>query len=381
MKPMKHIITVLAFVVLGTSAYAQSANIDGNRMNRDIRILENVLSEFFKVGQLRNSNNGDLYFSIGSSSNVRGTYLPGYGVIFMVPKTSYSTRSNRTAPTFYYGEDGKNAITEENITSRIKEFLRDYAATVGQLDDSEKVMVIYGANRNSRSAFNLIAFNRNSNSKNENPIDKIPVISVVANKKDINDFKSGKANESSFMNNLSVAKNQERELLDLKVLGNIFQTALEEDEGYDFHLTSRSSMGYLYMPNFGALYTLNVHVGHNRGRNVISGAVVVDGQSVITDIAEYQDQVDKANEERMKAIKEEYDELLGKMKEFMVDYARTLVSVKSDQYLLVTVNITDRLDDIPDRIDFQLKKSVLEQVDSGSLSRNAAINQVVVREY
>ena len=187
MKPMKHIITVLAFVVLSTSAYAQSTNIDGNRMNRDIRILENVLSEFFKVGQLRNNNNGDLYFSIGSNSNVRGTYLPGYGVIFMVPKTSYSTRSNRTTPTFYYGEDGKNAITEENITSRIKEFLRDYGPTVGQLEDNENVMVIYGANRNSRSAFNLISFNRNSNSKNENPIDKIPVISVVANKKDIND--------------------------------------------------------------------------------------------------------------------------------------------------------------------------------------------------
>lgn len=377
MKRLQKIIPILLLIALSSSQLiAQS--FDADRMNRDITILENVLSELFKIDRLSSSNNR--VFISGTSSNVKGAYLPDYGVIFMIPRmasvrvVSTDKDAEQAPATFYYGDNDKSEVNEENIIDRSKEFIRDYAPTIGQLKPNEKVMIVYGATSNRSNTF-FVSFNQTSRRSSET--DEMPIISIVVDKKQLDDFRSGKLSESTFDQQISVAKNTKKDLLDLKVLGNIFETALGDDDDYQFHLVSSNSLSYLYLENFGAIYTLSVHKGH--GRNAVR-AISVNSQSR-ADIAEYTQKVKEQEEELNRIMKDEYDKLVTRMKEFIIDYGRTLSSVKQNQHLLVTVNISGRYEEIPARVDFQVKRSVLDQVDKGSTSREQALNQVKITEY
>ena len=373
-------LSLIALLVAVTTSLSFAQSFDADRMNRDITIMENVLAELFKIDRINTSSNR--VFVSGSSSAVKGAYLPEYGVIFLVPAfqvVRVSSESNeKPTLTFYYGDEDESEVNEENVIKRSKEFIRDYASTIGQLKPSEKVMIIYGAtsSRYRSSSFNFsFSFDNRRSSEKES----LPIISMVAETKDINDYKAGKINQQAFNNKISVAKNTKKELLDLKVLGNIFETALDEGDNYEFHLVNSNSIGSLYLENFGAIYTMNLHRGHKFRGTVVDLRGRVSQSSVA--LSEYTDKIKENEAEMGKMLKDEYAKLISRMKEYIVDYGRTLRSIKDDQHLLVTVNLNERQEGIPNRVDFQIKKSTLNQLDRGSINRDAAMNQIIVTEY
>lgn len=385
------LIGLLSLTFTSTSIFAQ--NIDANRLNRDIKIMENILGELFKT-TLTSSGSNQTYvvsgFAAMSSGNIRGTYLPGFGVIFMVPNSNMRTafyrssgqNGNSNSVAFYYDSDSKEedrTVDEASITSRITEFLKDYASTIGQLKDDEKVMVIYGSTDNMGVRFYTLAGDRQEDKE------KLPVISVSAKVGDLKAYRSGSINESAFESKLAKATSEGKEYLDLKVMGNIFETALREQPDDAFRLSG--GVNYLMLDNFGALFSFDVRYSDNRfGRDLWgsvarvrqTGAVtVVNGRTVNND-----DDARKAEEEEMmKRIDDAYSNLVTNIKEYVVDYGRTLNSLNNDQYLLLSVNVNGRWDEIPNRFDIQVKKSVLQQLDRGTISRDQALNQVVVTEY
>ena len=77
---------------------------------------------------------------------------------------------------------------------------------------------------------------------------------------------------------------------------------------------------------------------------------------------------------------EAYKRLKNDLKEYLVDYGRTLSSLNDDHYVLLSVNIGGRWDTIPDRFDVQIKKSVLSRLDNGKISREEALKSVVLKE-
>ena len=93
------------------------------------------------------------------------------------------------------------------------------------------------------------------------------------------------------------------------------------------------------------------------------------------------DDIKKEEAEHLEKVTNAYNGLKNNIKEYLVDYGRTISSVKPDQYILTTVNIRGRYADVPERIDFQLKKTVLDQLDKGTITREKALEQVVVTEY
>ena len=106
MKYMKSLILGLLLVMFA-SPLATAQQFDTNRMNRDLNIMENILSEMFKT-QTGNSEYNRTISMI--SRSVRGTYMPGFGVIFMVnnntnrfPITVQSSSDNNVS--FYYTSD------------------------------------------------------------------------------------------------------------------------------------------------------------------------------------------------------------------------------------------------------------------------------------
>ena len=387
----KILIALLVLIFMGTGNYSFAQNIDNNRMNRDIKIMENVLGEMFETSLKTPDNKSVSYFSIGGSGDIRGTYLPGYGIIFSVPGTK-----NRVLQTKKDDEDGSysyifeysdesgsdNEVNKESITLRIKEFLREYGSTIGQLQDNEKIMVIY--NQTSRSSG--ITFLRSSSVRMET--NKLPTISVVVTKKDLQAYRSGSISKSELDERFSVStvETKNNNQLDLKVMANIFETAFKNSDENSFRITG--SVNYLSLDNFGSIFSLEIVQGNNL-RKILSGfkavaenlKVAFDADSASVKSISWDKEKDKERNELEKEAAKNFDLFVNDLKTYIVDYGRTLRSVDSDQYILVSANINHTYGTLPDRVDLQLKKSVLEAMDKGSMSREQAINQISVREY
>ena len=112
-------------LVAGFMATASLADIDPQRMQRDIRIMEGVLS------------NENLYYDVpdGANFRARGLYLDGYGVLFVAAGPASGTER----------WDKKLSQAELLAATRdlLAEFLGDYAGTIGQLDQDDRITVCY----------------------------------------------------------------------------------------------------------------------------------------------------------------------------------------------------------------------------------------------
>ena len=385
---MRHFNTYLLIGLLSitsTISYAQA--IDTNRMNRDISIMENILEELFRT-QIKSNSDRTLVVSKQNfffSNGVRGAYLPGFGLIFMISSpSSYTVLSENVTTSGYsvhYTENGADSDSEadqESITERITDFLKNYGSTIGQLKNEDKILVIYGS-KNSRHNFVYRLSATKSNIPPEK--DKLPVISVSANVKDLADYRTGKLKDSDLSKRIAVATSEDKEYFDLKVLGNIFENALNEREENTFRLSG--SVNYLMLDNFGALYSFDIRYSNRSDEHILwdfatnrrsRAESIVVGQANNNDRSETQEELNEK-------IKDAYAAFLANIKEYMIDYGRTLSSLNNNQYLLLSVSVNGRFENVPDRLDLQIKKSVLEQVDRGNINREKAIQEIIVTEY
>ncbi len=398
MKYLSKIIILFSLIVLSTQSLFAQNSIDANRMNRDINIMENILQELFKTrwearGTTVHVNSTGL-FALGRSGDIRGTYLPGYGVIFTIPGgppgfiTYSDTDEDKSySYTFRYSDDASSGktVSEESITRRIREFLREYGSTIGQLAQSDRIMVIY----NTQQQIREFPFFHSSDDQKKQQL--LPTISVVAQMQDLQAYRSGNLSEDELDQRLSVSKSdaETKDRLDLKVMANIFETALKEQEGPSFRI--RGSINYLNLDNFGALFFFDAHYSSRSGSfffdmpkissfriNDEEGKARVEVQRALE---EEMSQSRKQQEETTEEITKSYNNFINSLKEYLVDYGRTLSSVKTDQHILISSTISSSIDEIPERVDLQIKKSVLEAMDKGNTSREEAMSQIVVREY
>ncbi|NBB77053.1 MAG: hypothetical protein GVY02_06705 [Bacteroidetes bacterium] len=392
---------ILWFFITAFSApllIAQNS-IDANRMNRDISIMENILQEMFKTRW--ESSGSSVHIAPSGAFGfrgkaIRGTYLPDYGVIFTVPGQSpgfmiWGNREdgNSFSYSFHYSDDesSQKEVNEESITRRIKEFLREYGSTIGQLENGDRIMVIY----NTRQPRREMAFFE-AGGEDQKKV-SVPTISVVAEISDLKAYRSGSIDESELDDRLSVStvSADSRDQLDLKVMANIFETALNEKEEKGFR--TRGSINYLNLDNFGALFFFDARftsasgsllfdfpgiASFSLGEGEEEERARVEVQSVIR---ERMKEAKQKQQETAEEIRASYDTFIADVKEYLVDYGRTLGSVSSNQHIMVSITLSSSIDDIPERVDLQVRKSVLEAMDKEDMSRGNAMEEVVVREY
>ena len=405
MNTMKQLMaTSLMALMLTSFSFAQ--DFDANRMNRDIRIMENVLSELFKVEakshvsssadnrtvEVRGRATAFTFNSFGrSSEQVTGDYIPGYGVIFKVPAMLSANISRISVNrddrgekvlSFYYDSDdasGDSQITEEAVKQRITNFLKDYAPTIGQLDKEERVTIVYGERKGAAPKVRI--FNFSDEAEQETEIEPIPVITVSAKAGDLASLRNGRLSSDDFDKQLSVKTSDEnkKQPMDLQVMSNILKTAFEDGGDEAFHLVTSNSLSYVNIEGFGVHYTLDMHRGH--GLQSITLRAFSRFEESDAEVDETAKKVQIAREEREETIKAEYQKMVEQIKMYMVDYGRTLNSLSNDHFLIISANLLDHGNLIPAQVNFQLKKSVLQQLDRGQISREAALNAVTLTEY
>lgn len=83
---------------------------------------------------------------------------------------------------------------------------------------------------------------------------------------------------------------------------------------------------------------------------------------------------DRSDEE----IKQDLEAFIESTKDLLLDYGRTLESVKSDQSIMLHFNLRTSNDALPDKLIFTVTKQVLENYDKRSISKEAAKAQISV---
>ncbi len=375
------------------------SNIDTNRMQRDINIMENILEEMFKTRWQARGNNVRVRsggFSFGRNDNIRGTYLPEYGVIFNIPGGSPAFVMETDADgkgfaySFQYGDSNGKNIDEESITARIVGFLRDYGSSIGQLSNSDRVMVIYNSNTPDRR-FGIFHPDGNDEKAEKH---NIPTISVVAKKSDLQAFRSGDLSDEQFHNRLDISTTEGNKQThkDLKVMAGIFESAFEDSDSETFRIAG--SVDYLKLDNFGVLFSFKARYAQQNDWN-ISGLdlqlnklredLTALSDSIKINKIEIKQTLDSTDFDNQKKARKKtliaYNQFVKDLKGYLVDYGRTLSSIESSQHILVSVNLPSRYNEIPERLDLQIRKSQLDAMDKGSMSRNQVMDQIQVQEY
>ncbi len=404
MKKMKQTIYGLVLVLLiAGSSYGQA--IDQKRMERDLKIAKNILET------LSNNDENRLGFF---GHQTEGSYIPNFGVILSFPSnTSFnihkskinliaypSLEGNTVAPpappggktkshTYSYvystdsDDDCDNCPDKEEIKEEIKEkikqgqeewaveseetfkeqataFLVDYANLIGQLKPTDKIMI-------TTKSKNSHVFFLESNMVNRLKNKQSTARSAEILKSDLIAYKQGKASREATIKKIKFSTSTKDVKLerDLELFGSIFAKLYDSDLSTTYY-TSSHRVSYERLENFGAIYNMRVYSSsQDNGFHTIR----TTRERGLT------------QEERNKKVNAMYPEFEQSVKENILDYGRTIKSLKSNEILMFKIRLTECNGcEMPRSIEVSIKASVLSDYGSGKLSRDKAIGAITVKK-
>jgi hypothetical protein len=402
-------IAVMALIAVGS--FGQTINED--RMVRDIEVAENILSTMLKQQYDKRS-----FFPL----EVKGNYREGYGVTFTLPNMQTgiffenfdmparawsddgasfsgfiyndespedvvvidrgqkkaaeanaqdqrnksvaiagSARAPRAAKggtfTKRSGKANRDSIKEESSQKVIKagkEFLVDYGDLIGQLTPNEKIIVT------NRGEDNNIWFGQFDNNANN-------YLSIEALKGDLTQYKQGKLTRDQLLAKIKVINSEKENELqpDLELLASIFNRLYRSDLSKTFFVQENTY--YERLKDFGAIYYMQVYSSNQQDQDLWSLPTV------------YLEGVDQAT--RDKKVKELYPLFTKSIKEDMLEYGRTLRSLKDDENLILNIKMTRcRGCGIPSSIEYAVKNSVLKDYSTGKISKEVALQKITEKK-
>jgi hypothetical protein len=361
----------LAMIIAG-STFGQS--IDQERMERDLKIAENIL------GTLSSGNSDRNFFS---SRSVESNYVPDYGVIFSLPQSSMiftSSRSNGNNVVISSGSNSSysyevvsprsdddeddtvkkvsreeaDALIQKELKEQMTLFLVDYADLIGQLKPTDRIMINV---KNSRNTVWL---------SNDRVSDKNMGQTAEIIKSDLIAYKSGKATRDATIGKIKFTEVNDKMEKDLELFSSIFSRLYEPDMSSTYYASSRN-INYERLDNLGAIFSMRVYSSSSddNGKHTIR----TTGERGLT------------QEERNAKVNAMYPEFEKSMRQNIIDYGRTIKSLKPSEMLILKVRLTECDDcSMPKSIELSVKGSVLADFDSGKLSREKAMDAISIKK-
>lgn len=369
----------LAFVTILTTAQAQK--IDDERMLRDLKVAENVLTTL-----IRQKFEGDrMFFPL----SVTGSYQAGYGVTFTLP-ADYTTPiifSISADDAFLYGtswgdreyrprqprevrvNSGDIRLKDDNdrtldslrdasnnkLVDAAKEFLADYGDIISQLPATEKIVITNQGSQPRLWVGSLVNAPGRSH------------LSIELSKADLNQFKQGRMTREQVLKKITVVNAQTVNDAepDLELLSTIFNRLYRPDLSKTYF--TEGNIYYERLKDFGAVFYMQVF-SSNRTFNERFNMPTVGLQDV--------DQ-----EERDRKVKEIYPQFEKELKENIVEYGRTVKSLSDEEQLIFNVRVTQcDACKIPSTLELSLKGSVLKDFHDGKITREAAMGKMTVKK-
>jgi hypothetical protein len=361
------------------SLFAQK--IDDDRMKRDIEVAENVLSTLIK----QEINPQRSFFNV----DVKGNYLPGYGVTFRVPgdfPTPIVFSMGGHNEGFVFRNDGSYTITtdgeqEDGEVSvyRLKEknkqkrrldmdslreqynlkiikaaqnFILDYGDFISQLGAQERITV---SNQDAQQRHRYF----DSGKRN--------IISVECIKSDLLAFKQGKITRDQALSKIKIVNTETVDVKepDLELMASIFNRLYRPDLSKTYFI--EDNLYYERLKDYGVIYYMQVYSSNESDER---------RYSMPTLKLENVDQ-----ETRNKKVIELYPAFEKEIKENLLEYGRTLKSLKGDEQVVFNIKLTKcKACKIPSSLEVSVKGSVLTDFGAGKLDKQAALGKFMVKK-
>lgn len=388
MKQMKRtfMIGIMALAVNAHVTLAQK--IDDERMRRDIEVGENVLATLMK----QEMNQKHTFFGL----DVKGSYQPGYGVTFRIPGESsmpfvisidshpapppapvvvdgdsyrYSYRINgsdnegrREEGAAYQLADKSKDRKRQSLDSISREynnrvikasqdFILDYGDFISQLGPNERIVV---TNQGDRHHFFFRSGKRTR-------------ISVEGTKSDITALKEGKITRDQALKKLTIVNTESIEVKepDMEMLSSIFSRLYRPDLSKTYF--SEGNVYYERLKDYGTIFYMQMVSSIERD---------FGNFSIPTVGLENLDQ--KA---RDKKVMELYPEFEKDLKENILEYGRSLKSLKDEEVLVFNIAMTKCTRcGIPSTLELGIKSGVLKDFAGGKLDKNTALGKFQVKK-
>jgi hypothetical protein len=394
---MRTIIGLVVGCMVWAMVPVRAQKIDDARMERDIKVAENVLQTL-----IRQQFDGQrMFFGL----NVSGSYQPGYGVTFRLPADfttpiAFSVSGNVDGVRWMDGQapgaysysfstsprekkleeelarteaettklkakaarprevnlDSLHQAYNEQVIRSSKDFLVDYGDMISQLGASEKIVI---TNRGEQPR---VWVNQFFNAP------KRSYLSIEISKADIQAHKQGKLTRDQALAKISVVNTESVEAVepDLELLSSIFNRLYRSDLATTFF--ADEGIYYERLKDFGAVYYMRVY-SSNQSRN--SGLFNMPTVNL--------SEVDQTA--RDKKVKEMYPAFEKELKENLIEYGRTVKSLADNESLVLNVRLT-KCDGcgIPATLELSVKGAVLKEFASGKTTKDAALGKISTKK-
>jgi hypothetical protein len=424
----------IAISALSTADFAfaqQASGMDKELMKRDLEIMESVLDRILAPV------NGTTIRIGGSSTSA--IYLPGFGVLIenapglRVPGASFRVIDGQvtidrqvTIDTNIQSGRDENAgrtqprertavvatsrtpladVDADSMIIQIAGFLKNYAVLINQLDADDRVAVIYN---NRGQVFMPALRSRDADT------DHLQSLSVVARFSDLEAYRRGRMTDEALGQRLAVRKMMSGTdpRTDLEIFGRILETGLKTDDRESISL--RGNISHFHVEGAGAVYNLQAGMSsrgvfsvanmenlaaqlQEQGRRIEQQAeqlrqqareIEVMARTFPADSINFGRQLNLINA-RLEAlypdpekVKQEFGVFERNLKAYMVDYGRTLSSVKAGESLFVSVTLSGMgRTGLPGRVVYKIDRADIESFDRRNITRDQAIGRITRLEY
>lgn len=259
------------------------------------------------------------------------------------------------------GDDTATGDRHERMVEAAKNFLADYGDLLSQLKPQERIVI---TNRHEHDS-GLPGWGGR----------KSRYLALEAIKGDLTQYRQGKISREQLFNKITVVNTEPVENIDpdLELLESIFSRLYRPDLSRTFF--TQGPVRYERLKDFGAVLHMQVY-----SANVVRDNGRAGEGSRLYDMPTLKLQkVDKAT--RDAKVKEMYPLFEAGLKENLLEYGRTVKSLGANELLVVKVKLTQcEQCGIPASLELALKGAVLADYASGKIGREAALAKVTVKK-
>ena len=382
--------------VFVSGGMAQSVN--ENQMDQEIEIMEGILDQLFFQNYRKHSR----------GENVRGNYLPGFGLIFKIPRyENYFMGRNVTdninavivdeSRQLVIGQnifmknkmDSVHEASNAHFNETIRLFFIDYGDLISQLEGNDNILIVFGYDASSQS--NQFIHNpfirRKLKDEGVEEIRPASKITAQVSYNDILKYKSGKTTENQFAKNIRLSEKSVNEAIDqeFNILAGIFEKIYGRHGG---SFVNNLAIGFERIDGLGVIYEMSL------GNTLLSSGTRVptisitsgrgvgeeeknqnEGVYLVPD--DYNKKINELKEEQNKA----YQELKTKLKQDLIRYGKTLKSLQNGEILMLATTLSNCLGcDKPEKLNLIVKASVLKDYDQRKITLDQAVANITEKE-
>ncbi len=399
---MRAKIQIVISVLMGGMMFVQplgAQKIDTERLARDIAVCENVLGTLIK----QQFNNQRTFFAL----EIKENYQPGYGITFTLP-ADYTTpitlmqgsqdaitwggnRAGQVNYNFNYDErepadviQKKKEVSSSEKTITLKgkamekrqldldsvrdaynfkvieaarTFLVDYGDLIAQLGPLEKVIVSNQGNQPRGWVNQYFSAPKRTH------------LSVEVLKADLTLYREGKITRPQVLERIKLVNTEAVDEVepDLELLSSIFTRLYSQDLSKTYFVGE--SINFERLKDFGVIYYMQLYSGYDQGDYSKRYVMPTLGLNNVD------------QETKDKKVKELYPKFEQELKDNIIEYGRTLKSLKDEEVLVFQITMTKCAGcGIPSSLEITMKGSSLKAFNGGKADKNVTMNKMVVKK-